>query len=986
MVCPHCRTPNPEGSSICVQCNTPLDTDDATLPAVPSGKSTGPGAAMATVGTVWSKPTAYDAGTGAKSLQPGDMVGERYEILQLLGEGGMGAVYRARDAELDRTVALKVIRPDLARNEQVLRRFKQELILARQVTHRNIIRIFDLGHSEGMRFITMEYIDGEDLSSVLSRRGRLPAAEAAAIITQVARGLEAAHAEGVVHRDLKPQNIMVDPAGKVSVMDFGIARSVDAAGMTRTGALMGTPTYMSPEQAQGQKVDARSDLYTLGIIFYELLTGSPPFEADNAMATLVRRIQEKPKGPAEAEPSVPKPVNEIVLKMLAVRPEDRYQSAAEILRDLEAWEAGRTGRTSAVSRRAGKWETMPARILAVALAVMMGAVGWLYIHRGAGTGKTPAGVQPLSVLVADFHNGTGDSVFEGTLEPAIGLAMEGASFISAYSRGAARKAAQQLQPGATGLDAKLAVAVARQQGIAAVITGDIERRGSGYKIAVKAVDPMKDQTIIEKSVNAGSKQDVMAAAGMLATPIRKKLGDQTPDAVQMAAAETYGTPSLEAAQSYARGQDAQWAGNPDAAIKAYLRAVELDPNMGRAYAGIAANYRTLGNRAEAEKYYQLAISKIDRMSEREQLRTYGSYYLFRGNYDQASEKLAELTRKFPADDAGQSNLVYSYFINHNLTRAVDAQKELVRRKPDSVFNRANLALYEMYAGQFDDAIQQSREVLKRNASNPLALVALALSQFAEDKPADAAGTYATLQATGADGASVASIGLADIALYQGRNRDAAKILEKGAAADLANRNASAAAVKLAALAGAERNPVIAEHALETDKGAAFAAARVFLEAKQEGNALEVAKQIGARPEPEPQSLARLLEGEALMAQGNPQEAVQVFQDAQKLSDSWLARLDLGRAYLAAKLYQEAADQFNTCVKRSGEATAVFLDDTPSYRYLPPAYYYLAQAQQGLNSPAAAESYRKFLAIKANADPGDPMVADARRRAAELGVH
>lgn len=989
MVCPYCRTPNPEGTTICVQCNRPMDAGNETLPLIPNDRSTGPAAAAAaktSAGTMWSKPTAFDPETGDQSLQPGDMVGGRYEIVKLLGEGGMGAVYRARDAELDRTVALKVIRPELARNEQVLRRFKQELILARQVTHRNIIRIFDLGHSEGMRFITMEYIEGEDLSSLLARRGRLPAAEAAAIITQVARGLEAAHAEGVVHRDLKPQNIMLDPSGKVSVMDFGIARSVDAAGMTRTGALMGTPTYMSPEQAQGQKVDARSDLYTLGIIFYELLTGSAPFEANSAMATLVRRIQEKPKGPMEAEPSVPKRINEVVLKLLAVRPEDRYQSAAEILRDLDAWEAARTGRTIVAGAPAGRGESLPVKILAGALVAMLGVVVWLYIHRAGGAGKVPAPVQPLSILVADFHNGTGDPVFDGTLEPAIGLAMEGAPFISAYARGTARRIAQQLQPGATGLDAGLAMAVARQQGIAAVITGDIEKKGSGYEIAVKAVDPMKDQTILARSVTARSKQDVMAAAGRLATPIRKKLGDQTPDAVQIAAAETYGTPSLEAAQSYAQGQDAQWAGNPDAAIKAYLRAVALDPNMGRAYAGIAANYRTLGNRAEAEKYYQLAISKIDRMSEREQLRTYGSYYLFRGNYDQASQKLAELTRKFPADDAGQSNLVYSYFISHNLSRAVEAQKELVKRQPDSVFNRANLALYEMYASQFEDAIQQAREVLKRNASNPLALVALALSQFADGKPADAAASYAQLEATGADGASVATMGLADMALYEGRNRDAAQILEKGAAADLANRNASAAAVKLAALAGALHSPATAERAYQTDKGAAFAAARVLLDTKHAGKALDIAKQIGARPEPEPQSLARLLEGEALLAQGNPQEAAQVFQDAQKLADSWLARLDLGRAYLDAGLYQEAADQFDTCVKRNGEATAVFMDDTPSYHYFPPVYYYLARAQQGLNSAAAAGTYRKFLATKAKADAGDPMVADAGRRLAALSAH
>src|SRR5271157_2541258 len=473
MVCPHCRTPNPEGTSICVQCSTPIDPEDATLPMAPvdldadATVAMDPQATMATQGTTWSKPATWDPEAGSKPLQPGDILAQRYEILKLLGEGGMGAVYRARDAELDRMVALKVIRPELARNEQILQRFKQELILARQVTHRNIIRIFDLGHAEGTRFITMEYIEGEDLSSILAKRGKLPAAEAADIITQVARGLEAAHAEGVVHRDLKPQNVMMDAQGKCSVMDFGIARSMDASNMTRTGALMGTPTYMSPEQAQGQKVDARSDLYTLGIIFYELLTGKPPFEADNPMATLVRRMQEKAQPPIEIEPTIPQAIDDIVMKMLGTLPADRYQTAAEILRDLDAWEAERTGRTAQTSAPVivNKTGGLPLQLAAGALAVMLLVVGWLLVHRGAESGKAPAAAPPISVLVADFHNGTGDSVFDGTLEPAMGLAMEGASFVSAYSRGDARKAAQKLQPGATALDDKLAQAVARQEGI-----------------------------------------------------------------------------------------------------------------------------------------------------------------------------------------------------------------------------------------------------------------------------------------------------------------------------------------------------------------------------------------------------------------------------------------------------------------------------------------------------------------------------------------
>ena len=175
------------------------------------------------------------------------MLGERYEILKRLGEGGMGAVYQVRDHELDRLAALKVIRPELAGHPDILRRFKQELILARQVTHKNVIRIFDLGTAGGYKFITMEYIDGRDLKSILIERCKLAPEEAVPIVQQICRGLEAAHTEGVVHRDLKPQNIMVDGSGRVWVMDFGLARSIEKAGMTRSGALIGTPDYMSPE-------------------------------------------------------------------------------------------------------------------------------------------------------------------------------------------------------------------------------------------------------------------------------------------------------------------------------------------------------------------------------------------------------------------------------------------------------------------------------------------------------------------------------------------------------------------------------------------------------------------------------------------------------------------------------------------------------------------------------------------------------------------
>src|SRR5437773_2024236 len=267
----------------------------------------------------------------------GTLLGARYQILRILGQGGMGAVYQARDNELDRTIALKVIRPELASNPSILQRFKQELILSRHVTHKNVVRIFDLGEAEGTKFITMEFVEGDDLRSVLRQHGKFSARKTVAMVQQICRALEAAHAEGVIHRDLKPQNIMRDPQGRIVVMDFGLARSLESDGMTQTGALVGTLEYMSPEQALGAQLDQRSDLFAVGLIFYELLTGKAPYKADTAIASLMKRTHERAVPASDVDASVPVSLSAIVSRCLERDPKDRYESATELLRELDAW-------------------------------------------------------------------------------------------------------------------------------------------------------------------------------------------------------------------------------------------------------------------------------------------------------------------------------------------------------------------------------------------------------------------------------------------------------------------------------------------------------------------------------------------------------------------------------------------------------------------------------------------------------------------------
>src|SRR5579859_6038988 len=356
MHCSQCGFENKASAAVCVKCATPFPGSDLTLAGSTESAPPAPAATPASdansapsvtpgLSSFAAPPIAIPpvGSTPASSLGPGSVIGARYEIIQLLGEGGMGAVYKAHDRELERDVALKLIRAELARNPEILARFKQELILARQVTHKNVIRIYDLGQADGFKFITMDFVEGQDLRALLIANGKLAPEQAARIMLQICRALEAAHTEGVIHRDLKPQNIMLDPSGRVYVMDFGIARSAYLPGMTQTGALIGTPEYMSPEQGRGEKLTERSDIFSLGIIFYELLTGKSPYPADAPLGTLWKRLQEKPKPPAEIDVTVPKPLNDIVMSALEIEPEKRLSSAREMAQQLEIWLAPSAG-------------------------------------------------------------------------------------------------------------------------------------------------------------------------------------------------------------------------------------------------------------------------------------------------------------------------------------------------------------------------------------------------------------------------------------------------------------------------------------------------------------------------------------------------------------------------------------------------------------------------------------------------------------------
>ena len=645
-------------------------------------------------------------------LQPGDLIGARYEILSLLGEGGMGAVYKALDREVERTVALKLIRPELASNPAILARFKQELLTSSQVTHRNVIRIYDISEADGVKFITMEFVEGHDLRRVLTDNGKLPIEKAVEIIRQVCLALDAAHSVGIIHRDLKPQNIMQEAkTGRILVMDFGLARTMGGDGMTQTGALLGTIEYMSPEQSMGKALDQRSDIFALGLIFYELLVGKTPYKADTAMASLLRRNQERAVPAAELDASVPKALSDIVSKCLERDLEHRYQNVQEILHDLDAFQGERPTLASITlpvpvlpAKPAPPWKWIAVGTLAV--GVLGG--GWALrsgvFHSGT-TGAAEAAKGPeVSLAILPFQNSSGDASLDqwgSNLADMLTTAVGQSAHLRIVSPDRLHQVLTDLRitPG-TPIDPTIISNIAKFSNADTVVWGKYFKNGDKIRIQATVRD-LKQGRDVPVNVDAGSQNDITAPVDQLADLIRKNLAISSDVQKELKASSFQPTSKSPAALSaYMQGVQMRRQGKNLEAVKLFQTAVQDDPEFALAYSRLAETNSALGYDSQAE---------------------------------QASRKALELDSQLP--------LAEKYLIEANHARvmkdnkkAIEVYEKLAASMPGD--NDVQFALGNLYldASEFDKARAQYAKVLKNDPKNLMALLQTGWLEVQDGKP------------------------------------------------------------------------------------------------------------------------------------------------------------------------------------------------------------------------------------------------------------